>query len=189
MRTSRLFTVEGIILKRRISGEADRILTVFSKERGKIRLIAKGVRKISSRRAGHTEVFSHVALTVHAGKTLDILSEATHVVHEVFVDTSITKVSYAYYLCELVDQLLPDHQEHVDVFVMLRDALTAVRREANEQRLDVYIREFTHRLLWMLGYLAPSKRLNRENLTPFVESITERSSKTLLLLTKLSAHA
>src|SRR5689334_4717440 len=177
MRVFRVNTVEGIVLKRRNVGEADRILTIFTKQQGKIRVLAKGVRRISSRRAGHIEVFSHAILTIHSGKTMDMLSEATHVDAKDAI-ASITNVSYAYYLCELVDQLLPDNQEHVDVFTMLRDALGAVRREKDEKRLDLYMGEFTHRLLWILGYLAPSKRLEANKLHPFVESITERRSKT-----------
>ena len=189
MRPSRVYTVEGIILKRRNVGEADRILTVFTKQYGKIRVVAKGVRRINSRRAGHIEVFSRVLITLHKGKTFDIVTEAQQITEKGFIDASITNMSYAYYLCELVDQLLPDGQQHEDVFEVLCGALVAVQKQVNEERLGVYINEFTHRLLWTLGYLERSKRLEPSRLRPFVESVTERKSKTLLLLTKLHAHA
>jgi DNA repair protein RecO (recombination protein O) len=189
MMVSRVYTVEGIILKRRNSGEADRILTVFTKQTGKIRVLAKGVRRVNSRRAGHIEVFSRVLLTLHRGKVMDLLTEAQQIITKGFTDSSITNVSYAYYLCELVDQLMPDGQEHEDIFTVLCGALSAVSQQQDEERLRVYINEFTHRLLWQLGYLEPSKRLESSRLRPFVESITERKSKTLLLLTKLHTRA
>lgn len=188
MRDARVYKAEGIILKRYNVGEADRILTVFTKQYGKVRVLAKGVRRIRSRRAGHIEVFSRVVLTIHFGKTMDLVTEAQEVSTPRFSDSTITNVSYAYYLCELVDHLLPERQEHQDVFLVLCGALAAVQKQMDEVRLQVYINEFTHRLLWILGYLAPSKRLEASRLRPFVESITERRSKTLLLLTKLHEH-
>lgn len=189
MPPARIYTAQGIILKRKSVGEADRILTVFTKQYGKVRVLAKGVRRIKSRRAGHIEVFSRVVFTIHKGKTMDMVSEAVQAASGRFADTSITTMSYAYYLCELVDQLLPEQEAHVEVFHMLARALDAFSREQDEVKLERYIGEFTHRLLWMLGYLAPDKRLSGARLRPFVESITERKSKTLLLLTKLGSHA
>jgi DNA repair protein RecO (recombination protein O) len=53
MVSGKIYIAEGIILKRRNLGETDRILTVFSRQYGKIKILAKGVRKINSRRSGH----------------------------------------------------------------------------------------------------------------------------------------
>ena len=55
--TERLYRTDAIILRRSDFGEADRLLTVFTPERGKLRLLAKGVRKTTSRKAGHVELF------------------------------------------------------------------------------------------------------------------------------------
>lgn len=68
--------VEGIILKRRNLGEADRILTVFSKNLGKISVLAKGVRRITSRRAGNVELLNRVSMYLHRAKSFLILTEA-----------------------------------------------------------------------------------------------------------------
>ncbi len=71
------FKTEGIVLKRRNFGEADRILTIFSKERGKITVLAKGVRRITSRRAGNVELLNRTVMYLHQGRGLPILTEAT----------------------------------------------------------------------------------------------------------------
>ena len=63
------------MLKRRDQGEADRLLTVFA-ERGKVTLLAKGVRRQASRKAGHLEPFTHVELLVAKGKSLDLVTQA-----------------------------------------------------------------------------------------------------------------
>jgi DNA repair protein RecO (recombination protein O) len=85
MKPSRVYVAEGIVLKRRNVGEADRILTVFTKKYGKIRVIAKGVRRITSRRAGHIEVFTRVILTLHSYKNMDIVTEAQAITAEPYL--------------------------------------------------------------------------------------------------------
>src|SRR5260221_14392220 len=89
MSSSRVYTAESIVLKRRNVGEADRILTIFTKRFGKMRVIAKGVRRITSRRAGHIEVFSHVVLTLHAYKNMDIVSKAAAITRGMLFETDI----------------------------------------------------------------------------------------------------
>jgi len=70
------FKTEGIVLKRRNFGEADRILTVFTKDRGKISVLAKGVRRITSRRAGNVELLNRVSIFLHQTRGMPILTEA-----------------------------------------------------------------------------------------------------------------
>ena len=75
-RRQRLYRVTAIVLKRRDQGEADRLLTVLARERGKVTLLAKGVRRQASRKAGHLEPFTYVELLVAKGKSLDIVTQA-----------------------------------------------------------------------------------------------------------------
>ena len=70
------FKTEGIILKRMNYGEADRILTIYTLHHGKIRAMAKGVRKLQSRKAGSLELFNHSVLFLIKGKNLDLVTEA-----------------------------------------------------------------------------------------------------------------
>jgi DNA repair protein RecO (recombination protein O) len=75
-RRQRLYRVSAIVLKRRDQGEADRLLTVLTRDRGKLTLLAKGVRRQASRKAGHIEPFTHVDLLVAKGKSLDLVTQA-----------------------------------------------------------------------------------------------------------------
>ncbi len=72
----RLYRLRGIVLRRRDLGEADRIVTVLTAERGKLRLVAKGSRRTSSKLAGHLEPFSAARLLVARTRGLDIISQA-----------------------------------------------------------------------------------------------------------------
>ena len=183
MRPVRVYTAEGIVLKRRNVGEADRILTVFTKRLGKIRVIAKGVRRISSRRAGHIEVFSRVVLTLHAHASMDILTEAQAITRGTMFDGDIARVGYAYCMCELVDQLLADRQEHDDVFMLLREGLDALHRTEDTAIWQETVSNFVHHLLWKLGFLSGASRIPENEMRSYVEQITERKLRAWPVLT------
>lgn len=171
----KLFKAEGIILSRRNIGEADKIITVFTKEYGKIRLIAKGIRRIKSRRAPHLEPFIQCLLVIHKGQTLDSVIEVTPINIFEHIRRDLTKISIAYVYCELVSMLLAEKQEHQDIYVLLVRAF--------ETQLPV--REFTLELLWALGFLPRTKRLAGAKLQAFVESVTERRLRTPKLVRHL----
>src|SRR4030042_4370415 len=124
MRIARVYTAEAIVLKRQNIGEADRILTVFTKKYGKMRVLARGVRKVSSKRAPHVEVFNRVIVTVHRGRGMDTLTEVSPVASYEAIRQDIARVGAAYYLCELIDGLLAAEEAQADVFFVLCRALS-----------------------------------------------------------------
>ncbi|MGD8214591.1 DNA repair protein RecO [Aestuariimicrobium sp. Y1814] len=67
---------EGIVLRTHKLGEADRIITVFTRVHGKVRAVARGVRRTSSKFGGRLEPFSHVDLQFAEGRSLDIITQA-----------------------------------------------------------------------------------------------------------------
>src|SRR5262245_36415544 len=125
----RIYPTEGIALKRMDFGEADRLVTVLTPHYGKIRLLAKGVRRPTSRMAGHLELFAHVHLMVARGRELDIATQASTIEPFREVRESLIAASYAYHLGELIDSFLEDRDEHADVFDLLRHALAALGEE------------------------------------------------------------
>ncbi len=167
----RTYKTEGIILKRINYSEADRILTIYTKHYGKIRALAKGVRRITSRRGGNVELFNQAVLFLNKGRNLDILSEA-QVVHS-FKSwrRDLKKVALAYYFCELVDKLTPDGQANQRVFQLLSHFLEKIGTAS----LPELTRSFEEALLEELGFGVP-KELKRssESLKDYIESITEK---------------
>lgn len=180
MISPRVYKTEGIILKRKNIGEADRILTIFTKEHGKLRVIAKGIRKVTSRRAPHLEVFTRVAAIIHIGKTMESISEVEPLETFQNLRRDLKRVSLAYYLCELIDSLLAERQKHEDIFVMLCEALKKLNNSHNSHFNNIYYysKQFTLELLWRLGFLPRDRTLNGPKLQNFIESITERRLKT-----------
>ncbi len=177
--TRAVYRVNGIVLKKRNVGEADRILTVFTKEYGKLRLLAKGIRRITSRRAGHLEVFTHVSLLVHRGRTLDSISEAQSRSSFHLLRKNLGGVSLAYYLCELVDSLLPERQEHTDVYELLLATMQAVNGGEWSEQTGVL---FANTLCVSLGFLPRRRWLQKEEMNSFIERIIEKRLRTPKLL-------
>ena len=167
----RTYKTEGIILKRINYGEADRILTIYTKHYGKIKVMAKGVRRITSRRGGNIELFNQTILFLHKGRNLDILQEAQVVSSFKDWRRNLKKVSIAYYFSELVDKLTPEAQANQRVFILLQCFLTKIGTAS----LPELTRSFEEALLSELGFGVPKElKNNSQSLKDYIESITEK---------------
>jgi len=176
----RNYKTEGIIIKRRNIGEADRILTVFTKKNGKISIKAPGVRKIKSKRSPHIEVLNLSILSIYKGKTWPLLIEAETL--ETFSDIKnyLPKIATAYHVCEIVDGLCPEHEENKEVFFLLKEFLKRLSFEKETELTN----EFERNLLKILGFYP--KNINKElNTSFFIEQILERKLKVKQIMQKL----
>lgn len=148
-RRQRLYRVEAIVLRRTDVGEADRLLTVLTAERGKLHLLAKGVRKTLSRKAGHVELFTHSTFLVAKGRTWDIITQADTVESYLPLRQDLLRTTYAHYVAELVDRLTGEADESRALFDLLRATLSRLS-EGDDPYLAV--RVFELRLLSWAGY-------------------------------------
>jgi hypothetical protein len=120
---------EGIVIKRKNLGEADRILTIITPHEGKLTIKATGVRKITSRRSAHIELLNHAALSLYKGKGMHVLTEVKMLDDHSQIKADFTKVGLAYHLCELVDGLCPENQENGNVFYLLKNTLKRLAQQ------------------------------------------------------------
>jgi DNA repair protein RecO (recombination protein O) len=143
------FLVEGLILKKRDFGEADRVLTVLTDRFGKISVIAKGVRRITSRRAGNIELLNIVKLHLFKAKNYT-LTEAEG--RQVFpkIKSNLTLSTTAFYILELVDKLLPEDEKNLQVYDLTKETLYLL--ENNPRQL--FIRAFEIKILSILGFFS-----------------------------------
>lgn len=145
----RLHRTEAIVLKRHDFGEADRILTLYTPDRGKVRAIAKGVRRIASRKGGHVELFTHAAVLLAEGRNLHVLTQAETIDAYRAVREDLVRTSYACCLAETLDRFTVEDLGHPPTFALLRDCLAALT-DADDPSLVA--RFFEMRLLGHLGY-------------------------------------
>lgn len=146
----RLYRTEAIVLKRSDVGEADRLLTVYTPERGKLRLLAKGVRKIASRKAGHVELFVHADLLVAQGHTWDIVTQAETIHAFRTLREDLWRTGYAAYCAELLDRFTEGDEEGSRALFAL--ALDSLQRLDQEADLALVARYFEVHLLALAGY-------------------------------------
>ncbi len=145
----RLYRTDGLILHHTDFGEADRLLTVFTPRLGRLRLLAKGARKPTSRKAGHVEPFTYVHLMVARGRNLDIVSQVETLESFRPLREDLERTSQAYYLAELINSFIEEGDENPLLFDL---ALATLARlcEARDQMLA--LRFFELRCLGMVGY-------------------------------------
>lgn len=149
MSGERLYRTEAIVLKRSDFGEADRLLTLYTPELGKIRVIAKGVRKPTSRKSGHVELFTHTQLLIARGRNLDIVTQAEtlHAFRPLRED--LWRTTYAYYAAELLDRFVEEGVENRPLFDLLL-AMLGWLGESDD--LALVARFYELRLLALSGY-------------------------------------
>lgn len=149
MRRERLYRTEAIVLRRSDFGEADRLLTLYAPKLGKIRAIAKGVRKPTSRKSGHVELFTHSQLLIARGRSLDIVTQAETVHAFRPLREDLLRTTYTYYAAELLDLFVEEGVENRPLFDLLL-AMLGWLGDASD--LDLTTRFFELRLLSLLGY-------------------------------------
>lgn len=164
------FKTEGIVLKRRDFGEADRILVVFTLARGKISVVAKGVRRITSRRAGNVELLNRVSMFLYPGKQLFTLTEATAIDTYQKLKEDLTLSTYAYHILELVDKLTV---EEVENRILYELTVRVLERLSSNPR-QIWVRAFEVKVLSNLGFVS-----FQEGLGPHVKSVNPKVEKLL----------
>ena len=109
----RVYRTEAVVLRHSDFGEADRLLTVFTPYMGKLRLLAKGVRKPGSRKAGHLDLFTRTQLLVARGRNLDIITQAQTIEPYLPLRRDLWRMSHGCYAAELLDSFSEEQSEKI----------------------------------------------------------------------------
>lgn len=140
-------STEGIILKRHNFGEADRVMTALTDRFGKISIVARGVRRITSRRAGNVEILNRVSMGLFKGKNYT-LTEAQSLETFPVIKSQLTLSTIAFHLIELADKLLLEDQPNVVAYSLL---LTALRfLEVNPRQ--IFVRAYEIKMMSLAGF-------------------------------------
>ncbi len=145
----RTLMVEAVVLRHSDWGEADRILGLFSREQGKLRAVAKGARKLRSRKAGHLEPFTRVSLLLARGRDLWIVTQAETVDAYLPLRDDLLRTSYAGYVIELLDRFTYEEGENRPIYTLLVDTL---QRLSEGEEPFTTVRYYDVRLLDHLGF-------------------------------------
>jgi DNA repair protein RecO (recombination protein O) len=144
----RVYRSEALILRRSDFSEADRLL-VLATPAGKRRVVAKGVRKTTSKLAGHIELFTHASLLLAVGRNLDIITQSQIVNSHGTLRRDLPRLSCAYYAAELYDRFTQEEDESRPLFDLLIESFGALDRSTNP---ELVLRAYELRLLHLTGY-------------------------------------
>jgi DNA repair protein RecO (recombination protein O) len=145
----RSFRVEAVVLRHIDWGEADRLLWLFTRELGKVCVVAKGVRKLHSRKAGHLEPFTRAVLLLARGREMMIVTQAEAVDTFPLLRNDLLRMGYASYVVELLDRFTYEEGQNIPMYRLLADTLL---RLCNETDSSLVIHYYEVRLLDLLGF-------------------------------------
>ncbi len=123
MSKPRTYQTEAIIIKKIKLGEADRILTLYTPHLGKIRAVAKGVRRPRSKLAGHLELLTHSLVSLARGRNLDTITGSQTINSFLPLKSALWLTSCGLYATELVDQFTADQVEDHPLFQLLLELM------------------------------------------------------------------
>jgi len=155
-----LYKTEGIVLKSTEFKEADKIVTIYTKDYGKITAIAKGVRKIKSKFGSSLEILTHSVFLFYKGRNIDIVSQTE--ILESFFSTSkeVNKFAFAVNCIEVVNKLTEEREINIGLFNLLKEVLHYLRKTADPKLLTL---SFKWQTMLLLGYRPSINRCCRCN--------------------------
>ncbi len=148
-RPERTLRVEALILQHSDWGEADRILRLFTREQGKLRAIAKGARKMKSRKAGHLEPFMRSKLMLAKGRDMWIVTQAEVIEPYTALRENLEATARVAYVIELLDRLTYEEGQNWQLYDL---AVNTLSRLAEEKDSFVPIHYYEMRILDNVGY-------------------------------------
>lgn len=150
LQRSKSYRAEAVTLRRSNLGEADRIVTLFTREYGKRRAVAKSVRRTKSRLAGHIELFTHSDVYLAVGTNLDVLTQASAI--EIFptISSDLGRFARASWAAEVVDRLTLVGEPDPALFGLLLETIRLLA--SDDESESMHLRQFELHALTMLGY-------------------------------------
>lgn len=137
-------------------GEADRIFSIYTKDHGRLSLIAKGVRKTGSRKRGHLEVFNKIKFSAVATRGIDLITEAEIVNTYQEIRKKLNKISLAYYFMEVIGRTTHEKEVNGQLFDFLENYLEKLTKERKLKKLRT---DFIYELLVITGFWPKGKKL------------------------------
>ena len=147
---SRLYKTQGVILSHSYVGEADALLSIYTPFLGKLRAVARGVKRPKSRLAGHLEPLTHCSLMLARGRNLDIISGCDTIEAFAPLKASLWLTSCGLYVAELTDRLGMEGTENRKLFQLLLNTLQSLRQGVEPSTV---LRYFEFRSMACSGYL------------------------------------
>ncbi|MGQ9824030.1 MAG: DNA repair protein RecO [Desulfotomaculales bacterium] len=144
----KLYRADALVLRTVKVREADLLVVLFSREYGKIRAMAHGAQKATSRKRGFVQPFCHTRFLLRRGREMDSVSQCEGLESFSALQGSLRVWGYATYLADLVENTTADQEVNESIYWLLLQAL----RQLSSGDAEVLARAFEARLVALLGY-------------------------------------
>src|SRR5207247_3886572 len=121
-----LYKEQGLVIRSAKLGEADKIVTILTQGSGKVRGVAKGIRRTSSKFGARLEPLTHVSLLMYQGRSLDTVTQAEIITQVRRIRGNFDLIAAAETMLEAVDKVAEDHERNVRLFMLLLTGLRAL---------------------------------------------------------------
>ena len=148
--SDRLVNSEAFVITQMDYGEADRLYTICTRSRGKVRAFARGVRKSKSRKAGHLQPVSLINLMLAKGQSFWVITQADTVEPYEAIKNDLPKTANAFYIFELVNRFAPEDEPVLPLFNLVKETMTRINDEDDLFMVNKY---FELKLLKITGYM------------------------------------
>lgn len=146
----RSFRASAVVLRHADWGEADRLLTLYTRDQGIVRALAKGARKVTSRKAGHLQPFTHITVQLARGRDLLIITQVETVNAYLPLHDDLMKTGYAAYVVELLLRFSYEEEgANPSIFRLLVETLDRLEKESDAW---LPVRYYETRLLDAVGF-------------------------------------
>ena len=145
-----VYSAEAVVLRKVDYGEADRILTLFTRERGKLPAIAKAVRRAKSRMSGQLDVFSHGQMLLAEGRRMDVVTQFQRISRSDGLAADLPRGAAAAVVVEVADKVLEERHPQPELFEVVVGALDHLSQPRVSARLELC--DFLMQVLGELGY-------------------------------------
>jgi len=144
-----LYRSEGIVVRSIEYGEADKIVTIYTKNYGKIQAISKGVRKTKSKFGSSLEILTNAIFLFYKGKNIDIISQTE--ILESFFSTckEVQRFAYASNCAEIINKLTEERETNIPLFNLIKNTLHYLKNAKDPQLMNL---AFKWKVITNLGY-------------------------------------
>jgi DNA repair protein RecO (recombination protein O) len=144
------YQADAIVLHRLDYGDADRIVTLLTREHGKLAAIAKGARRSRARTGSSLDLFGRSRMMLAKGRNLDVVAQVEHRGDVRNIVGNVQRTAYACLVAEVVDKVLEDRHPVDDVFDLVAQTIDRLNGTDRSPRVDAAW--FLMRILDLLGY-------------------------------------
>ena len=175
--------LRGIVIRKTESGEHHQLISVYTKELGKIRILAKSAKKNTSKQAGHLDLFNLVDFVAVPGKSYPIITQAQSSENFLGIKSSFSKIMAGFFVLESFHRLVYEQEQDLALWEFLITQLNKLEQTISEKfKIDALLAGFKKELLKVLGY---QQNISTAEVDYFLQSLSAQKFTSLYLLNSI----